>query len=290
MKKHNTKNFIVGGILLLFCACQLRPDSVFKKALTFHASFDSGTTADFALGDANIYTADASYVDSKRVLEGIEEGMTNTDHEIVAGRGRFGDAFEFGKKSRKVIYYKSKDNIAYDAKELSGSISFYLSVDPVTDLDGYTDPIQITDVNYNDASIWVDFTDADPPDFRLGVIGDKDVWTLDTLASSSKIEFERRLVHVDEPQFSRSTWTHVVLTYDGLGTRHSLSTLYLDGVKQGSVKGIDDPFTWDLDQSNIFLGLGYTGLIDELSIFNTAFTDDQVRELYQLAGGVTSIL
>ena len=258
--------------------------------MTFYASFDNGTTADFALGDANMYTANASYGNSRRVLKGIQVGMNNSDHRIIEGKGQSGSAFEFGKKSSNVIFYKSKDNIAYDPKNWSGTISFWLSVDPSTDLGGYTDPIQITDANYNDASIWVDFTDEDPPDFRLGVIGDKNSWTLDTLNSPFMVEFEKRLVNVESPPFTRKTWTHILITYDGLGTPQSLASLYLNGKKKGAISGIDDPFTWELDESNIFLGLGFTGLMDELSIFNKSLTDKQAMELYQLKGGIKSIL
>ncbi len=290
MKATKINIITIGLLVLQLCSCQSDSLATFKSALTFYVSFNNGTTADFALGDANMYTADASYLNSKRILEGIQVGMKNADHRIVGGKGKLGDAFEFGKKSSKVIFYKSKNNLAYDLRNWSGAISFWLSVDPLTDLDGYTDPIQITDANYNDASIWVDFTDDDPPNFRLGVIGDRDAWTLDTLDSPFLVEFEKRLVNVDKPSFSRSSWTHVLIVYDNLGTSNSLASLYLNGEKMGAISGVDDPFTWELEKSNIFLGLGFTGLMDELSIFNKPFTDNQAMELYMLKGGIKSIL
>lgn len=280
----------IGTLFLLLSFSQSNPSSDLKNALTFYVSFDNGTTADFALGDPNIYTANASYANSRRKLEERQVGMNNANHRVIEGKGQFGNAFEFGKKSSKVVYYKSKDNIAYDPQNWSGSISFWLSVDPLTDLDGYTDPIQITDANYNDASIWVDFTDADPPDFRLGVIGDKNAWSQDTLNSPFMVEFEKRLVNVETPSFTRKTWTHILITYDGLGTSQSSASLYLNGEKKGTISGIDDPFTWELEESNIFLGLGFTGLMDELSIFNKPLTDNQAMELYQLKGGIKSML
>lgn len=290
MKGLHINIIIFGGLFLQLFSCQSNSSSEFKNALTFYVSFDNGTTADFALGDANIYTANSSYANSRRKLEGIQVGMNNSDHRIIKGKGKFGNAFEFGKKSSKVIFYKSKDNIAYNPQNWSGTISFWLSVDPSTDLDGYTDPIQITDASYNDASIWVDFTDDNPPEFRLGAIGDKNVWTLDTLNSPFLVEFEKRLVNVKTPLFTKSTWTHVLITYDGLGTVNSLASLYLNGEKIGAISGIDDPFTWELEKSNIFLGLNFTGLMDELSIFNEPLTDNQAMELYQLKGGIKSIL
>ncbi len=282
---------IIISLFFLLIACQTQPSSALKEAMTFYVSFDNGVKADFASGDPNIYTANGSYVDMKRKLEGIQVGMNNPNHQITEGNGKFGDAFEFGKeKNSQVIFYKSKNNIAYNPQSWSGSISFWLSVDPSTDLEGYTDPVQITDVNFNDASIWVDFTDHDPPKFRLGVIGDKNEWSKDTLDTPSKIVFEKRIVTVENPKFTRSSWTHILITYDALGTANSQANLYLNGVKQGTVSGIDDPFTWELEESNIFLGLGFTGLMDELSIFNKPLTDEQALELYQLQGGIQSIL
>lgn len=290
MKNLNIHLILIGALCSSLISCQSTSTSVFKDALTFYASFDQGTTADFALGDANIYTATSTYVNSRRELADIQPGMHKPDHGIIEGKGRFGNAFEFGEKSNKVIFYKSKDNIAYDPQNWSGSISFWLSVDPSTDLEGYTDPVQITDASFNDASIWVDFTDDDPPGFRLGVIGDKNAWTKDTLNSPFMVEFEKRLVSIKKPQFSRSTWTHVLISYEGLGTVNSWASLYLNGKKIGTISGIDDPFTWELEQSNIFLGLGFTGLMDELAIFNKPLSEEQALELYQLKDGLKSMI
>ena len=259
MKYLNINLLVTVGLFLLLVACQPKISPEIREALTFHASFDEGTKADFALGDPNIYTATASYVDSKRKLEGIQKGLNDPNHRNTTGKGRFGNAFEFGEKSNKVIFYKSKDNIAYNPHNWSGSISFWLSVDPSKDLDGYTDPIQVTDASFNDASIWVDFTDDDPPGFRLGVIGDKSAWTLDTLQSSFLEEFEKRMVSIEKPQFSRSTWTHILITYDGLGTAHSWAKLYLNGEKIGSVSGIDDPFSLGVGAIPYFPGAGLYG-------------------------------
>jgi len=290
MKDFKVNLILLGALIFLLFSCQSKSSLELREALTFYVSFDDGTTADFALGDADIYTANGSYVNMKRKLDGIQLGMNNSNHGIAEGKGKFGSAFEFGEKSSQVIFYKSKDNIFYSPQNWSGSISFWISVDPLTDLDGYTDPVQITDANFNDASIWVDFTDDDPPNFRLGVIGDKAAWSLDTLNSPFLLEFEKRLVTVEKPSFSRSKWTHILITYEELGTSSSWASLYLDGEKKGTVSGIDDPFTWELKKSNIFLGLGFTGLMDELSIFDKALTDDQALELYRLKGGVKSIL
>lgn len=271
--------------LFLMNACQPPPESELKKALTFHSSFDEGTTADFALGDKSMYTAV-----TRKNLEEAQAGMLNGDHQITTG-GKWGSAFQFGKKSDTVIFYRSKDNISYNAENWSGTVSFWLSLDPATDLEpGYTDPVQITDVNYNDAAIWVDFTNENPRTFRLGVFGDLATWIQDTLSAPYSEVFDRRLVSVENPPFQKGAWTHIAITYLSLGTDEGNHNLYLNGKLIGAVSGIDDPFTWDLEKSNIFLGLNFTGLMDELSIFNKPLSAAEVTELYQLDGGVKSIL
>lgn len=258
----------------------------FKEALTFYASFDKETTADFALGDKNMYTAP-----SFRQVDSAEVGMTNVDHQILPTKGQSGGAFQFGKKGKKVVFYKSQNNIAHDANKWTGTISFWLSLDPVTDLEpGFTDPIQITDVRYNDASIWVDFTKENPRDFRLGVIGDMDAWTKDTLNTPVDTVMEKRFVRVTDLPFTKENWTHILISYQNLGTPQSTASLYMDGQKMGSIDGITDPFTWDLAKSNIYLGLSFVGLMDELAIFNKAFTEEEVRAFRQLSGRVKSIL
>lgn len=257
-----------------------------KEALTFYASFDNGTDADYALGDKRIYTAR-----SQKAADSAVVGMLNPDHSIAQGEGKFGAAFRFGAKSDTVVFYKSKGNIAHNPTNWSGTVSFWLKVDPVKDLaPGFTDPIQITDVGYDDAAIWVDFTGENPRTFRLGVLGDKTEWLKDTLATSRRDEYARRLVPVKDLPFSGTSWTHVGISYAGLGTAESIATLYLDGKKMGSIEGVDDPFNWELDKSNIFVGINFIGMMDELSIYNRPFSAEEVGQLYNLEGGVRSLL
>jgi hypothetical protein len=120
-----------------------------RKALTFHASFDHGTDADFALGDRRLYTA-SSYENRNDAKPGIG----NPDVGIISGRGMFGDALQFKKKNTMVIYYQAEKNVAYQTANWSRTVSFWLSLDPDKDLQpGYCDPLQVTDKDYNNAAI-----------------------------------------------------------------------------------------------------------------------------------------
>ncbi len=258
-----------------------------KKALTFYASFDKGVDADFSLGDASMFT-----VPNRKARDSAKIGLHKPDISRQAGKGKYGAGLVFTERSKGNIYYPSEKNIAYNTKNWSGAISFWLSLDPVTDLKpGYCDPIQITDVSYNDAAIWVDFTKENPRDFRLGVIGDRSVWNPNPEGPDNENPiFNKRLTGVKNPPFGSGEWTHILINFSNLNTTNGTSSLYMNGEHKGTRKNIDTPFTWDLSKSNIYLGLGYIGLMDELAIFNRNLTDKEITTLYGLENGVHTIL
>jgi len=257
------------------------------NALTLYSSFDNGTTADFAKGDSKLYS-----VPSRTARDSAQVGIHKEGVRIVNDQGLSGNALQYTTKSKGYIYYHSTDNIAYSTKNWSGAVSFWLSLDPAIDLQpGYCDPIQITDVSYNDAAIWVDFTKENPRDFRLGVIGDKKVWKKDTtLSDNDDPLFIDQLRPVSNPPFARGRWTHIVINYEGLNTEQGKAAFYINGELKGLRKDISDPFTWELANSNIYLGLSYIGLFDELSIYNKHLSPAEITALYNLKGGVKTIL
>ncbi len=255
-------------------------------ALTFHASFDEGPDADFALGDPLLYTAP-----SWDEPDQAKPGLGNPDVEIVPKLGRFGGALRFNRRNTAAIFYRAEEEVAYSEDDWSGTVSFWLSLTPSEDLEpGYCDPIQITDQSYNDAAIWVDFTNANPRQFRLGVFGDLEAWNPEGLSSDEHPGFEMKLVVVDEPPFHRGKWTHVVISYSGLNSAPGGSArLYLDGDLQGVIEDIREPFSWDLLRAQIRIGVNYVGLFDELALFDRSLTGAEVLALHRLGDGVASL-
>ncbi|PQB04397.1 LamG-like jellyroll fold domain-containing protein [Aureitalea marina] len=258
-----------------------------KEALTLHASFDSSVDADFALGDGRMYT-----VPNRQARDSAEVGLHKPDIRREDGKGKYGAGLVFTERSPGYIYYPSENNITYNTENWSAAISFWLSLDPATDLEpGYCDPIQITDSGYNDAGIWVDFTKENPRDFRLGAIGDRDVWNPNPEGPDNENPiFNARLTPVSNPPFAKGVWTHVLINFSGLNTENGEASLYLNGELQGTRTNIDTPFTWDYPLSNIYLGLGYIGLMDDLSIYNRNLSEDEIGTLYQLENGVQTLL
>jgi hypothetical protein len=260
-----------------------------RKALTFHASFDGQPDADFALGDKKMYTA------SNIKRSDAKAGLHRADVEIAKGKGKFGDALRFGKNDKAVIFFQADKNMAYREKDWSGTISFWLSLDPDKDLQpGYCDPIQITDKKWDDSAFFVDFTKDDKPrHFRLGIYSDSKVWNPKGIKFDDIPVADRPLSEeIAKPPFASGKWTHVLFTFSGMNTgkAEGVGKLYLDGKPVASIRNRTLTFTWDPAKAGIMLGLSYIGLFDDLAIFDRALTDEEVGLIYRLDGGIRSLV
>ena len=257
-----------------------------KNSLTFHASFDKGFDADFARGEERIFTA-PSYDETSKAIHGMSiETIKRVQGDGVGG----GAALQFTEKTKPVIFYASLLNMEYDENNWNGTISLWLKLNPELDLAlGYTDPIQITDSGYDDAAFWVDFSNKNPRSFRMGLYGDVTVWNPHKIAPDDNPAFQNRLLPAKNRTFSREKWTHVVISFSDLNTSSGIGHFYINGQYQGN-RAITEPFTWDLGKAKIFLGLNYVGMLDEVSIFNTGLSKEEVQELYKLQGGIMNLV
>jgi hypothetical protein len=259
-------------------------------ALTFYAPFDGTLDAARALGNPKLMTA-ASLARRAEATAGLPTGG-ETIH--AKGEGKFGDALKMTIRRKPVVYFEAARNVAYSASNWSGTVSFWLSVDPATQLDpGFCDPIQITPRQWDDAAFFVEFEkkpDAIP--FRLGAFPDRAIWNTTTTPSAQTPMEMRPLITVDRPPFGAGKWTHVVFTFDkfNTGQANAVTKLYLDGKPAGQLAPRQQTFTWDPERSTIAMGLSYVGLFDELSVFSRALTDTEVAALYGLPTGVTGLL
>jgi hypothetical protein len=254
------------------------------KALSFYASFDGQADANHARGDGRIFTAS-----SFKRTDG-KAGLHRPDVEIAKGKGKFGDALRFGKNDKAIVYYPADKNMAYREKDWSGTVSFWLQLDPDKDLEpGYCDPIQITDKKWDDAAFFVDFTKDDKPrHFRLGIYSDFKVWNPKGLKFEQVPMADRPLSEeIAKLPFGRDRWTHVAFTFANLNTGkpNGAGKLYLDGKHVASIRDRQLTFTWDRSKAVIMLGLSYIGLFDDLTIFDRALTDEEIGVLHRLEGG-----
>lgn len=266
------------------------PATALREALTFHASFDGQTRAAHAAGDADLYWA-PSMKQRQDARAGLPAGG---EVQVAAGAGRVGDALRFTKKGSPIVFFRAAKNMPYAASGWNGTVSFWLSVDPERDLQpGFCDPVQITPRAWNDAAFFVEFEKRPGSiPFRLGAYADLDVWNPSKRKFEEIPAAERPLVSVENPPFAGGKWTHVAFTFErfNTGKADGVATLYLDGEPRGTLSARTQTYTWDPEQAVIALGLGYIGLLDELSIFNRALSDTDVRALYTLDGGAGALI
>jgi hypothetical protein len=259
-----------------------------SSALTFHASFDQGVDADFALGDKHAYTVE---MPMGGVVTDGALGIASDSIAIAQGQGKFGGALAFTRPSDAILFYKVEKNVAYSPQLFRGTASFWMRLDPSEIGGQYADPFQLTDKIFSEDCIWIDFTKNDTPsDFRLGVFGDRNTWDPSNTQAFSK-EFYWRLAKVTEPPFAKDRWTHVVVTWDGINNSESgRARLYFDAEYQEASGIIREKFNWDVSKATVRLGTGpFVGLIDDLALFNRALTSEEIRALFELERGIAEL-
>lgn len=287
------KLFLVLSAFVTFScnAADRANDSSLSGSLTFHASFDEGTDADYAAGDKRLYTClrPANQSEARPGLHTDEQTLH------LATGGLSGGALKFTARNAKWLFFQGEDNVAFNQNQWSGTVSVWLSLDPEEDLDpGFTDPIQITPRKWNDAAFFVDFNkDGDPRDFRLGAFADLAIWNAKNQNVNDIPEDQRPLAKVTAPPFERGKWTHVVFSWEhfNTGQEDGIARLYLDGELRGEIKGWNQQFSWSATEDlRLFIGLNYIGLFDELSCYNRALAAGEVQTLYQLQGDVKKLI
>lgn len=272
----------------LFAACGAAPEAEpeapaapsLAEALTFYAGFEDGLDAAYARGDRRIYSAP-----NYKELDKRSPGYWGSTIEVAYDVGRTGHALRFNQKNTEAIFYTADQNVPFSSDSWSGTVSFWLSLDPAVDLEpGYCDPIQVTDSAYNDSALWVDFTKDNPRQFRMGAFGELTAWKPEDEAKDDNTTFEARLVVVDEPPFATERWTHVAIVYHALGTAEGSASLYVDGKLQGTAEGVSEAFEWAPGAGELRLGVNYVGLFDELSVFDRALTAEEIQKVFDAKG------
>lgn len=255
--------------LLLTLAFAALPDG-----LLFHASFEKDGKAAVAQGNPQLFSA-ATYKGSPAG----QPGLAAAPNVVLApGAGRNGSgALRFNAKNENAVYFEAAKNVNFAA----GTISFWLRLDPNKDLaPGFCDPFQLTDKDYNNSAIWVDFTkDERPRHFRLGVFGALKAWNPTDAPPDKNPVFNNRLVVHKNPPFTASQWTHVVITHQGLGTPAGTASLYLNGTLLGTASKIPEAFDWAPEKTKLRLGVNYVGLFDDLMVFNRPLSAAEIKNL-----------
>ena len=259
-------------ILLATAAAPLAANEL-NDALLFHASFDQSTDADFATGDAAIYTA--TNLERQELKPGLPAHV-----KLLRNGGRWGGCLRFEDISDQVVLFQGQDNVPYASGRHDATYSLWLRVDPLNGLKpGYVDPLQITDKKWNDASLFLDFTKDDTPrHFRLGVFSDFKFWNPANKNFDNLPDNERPMVVERDPPFEGDNWVHVAFTLSRMNDQKTAATLFIDGRPIGTLRR-NQRFTWDVSKVAMMLGIKYIGDLDDLAVFNRMLTRDEIERV-----------
>jgi hypothetical protein len=254
------------------------------RALTLHASFDTGLDADFARGDRTCYA-----------LQGKELATAAPTDEVrlEPDAGRFGGALHFTKKNPLRPAFKDAGALGYNDKNWDASASVWLRLNPDEDLEpGYCDPVQIVGDDLKKGFIFLEWSkDETPRFFRYAIRPLFHIWNPDNVQWAD-IPFNKRpMVQVERAPFSRASWTHVVFSLENVNDKSQpqIGRLHLNGKLQGTIENWDLTFGWDPARVMLVLGAAYVGYMDDLAVFNRALTDGEVKQLYALKKGVREL-
>lgn len=284
----------LAALALLFGACAQRPadqnQAALADSLTLHASFDNGLDADFARGDGTLY----SYSNAEERKQGGIRGLPEDEAvKVTQGSGRFGNALLFDKKNPIRPFFKDGGNIGYNAEDWSRTVSVWMRLSPDVDLEpGYCDPVQFVGNDGNKGFIFLEFDkDSNPRFFRYAIRPLVDIWDPNRVGWAAIPFEERPMVQVQRAPFSHARWANVVFTLDHVNskTEEPSGKLYIDGKLQGTIENWDLSFGWEPDSALLVLGAAYVGHLDELSVFDRALSDHEVRALYELPNGVRNL-
>lgn len=281
-----------GGLLALLAGFAAVPAAELRDALAFHASFDTTADADFARGDRRVFTAE-----DRAKRDAATPGLSAASNaRLVAGAGRHGGALEFRGSGKPQVFYRGGANLglATAPRGWGGSVSFWLKLDPERDLaPGYCDPIQFVGPKWADGALFVEFTkDHTPRHFRYGIFPVTKFWNPQNKKLEEMTDAERPMVPVRRPIFGRDRWTHILITFANLNTgeKDGRGTLHVDGERIGTSEGWNHTFNWtDPAQTALTLGLNYTGLIDDLAVFDRELTAAEARTIFSLPHGISTL-
>jgi len=271
-------------ILSLGLLSSLHAQEALKASLAFHASFDAGLDADFSRGEKACV-----------VKKGKELVPAAFNEELAhdAKGGKFGGCLHFPKKGVTRPQFSGVNMLGYSAEGWNATVSTWLRLTPDQDLEpGYCDPVQIVGDDGKKGFIFLEWSkDETPRFFRYAIRPLFHIWNPTNVQWGDIPAEKRPMVQVAGAPFSREIWTHVAFTLENVNSKAAKprGSLFINGKLQGRIEGWDLTFGWDPAQVALVLGASYVGRIDDLAVFDRALTDAEIKTLFGLEGGVSSL-
>jgi hypothetical protein len=262
------------------------PAAALRQAVTLYASFDQEVRADYGGGELSFRTRFNDETAPGRFLfeDGIDAGVFR-----IAEEGRHGGALRCGdvlpRNGR--IFLPARGNIGFSPEGWGGAISQWINGDPNALKTRFCDPFQITHRGAGDGAIWVDFNDAQPRDLRMGVFPAVPVGG----QSIAESDPQAPLVRLPAVEFRGGEWHHLAVVWRNFdtGLPDAEAVLYIDGRRIGEVRDRALAMAWDLDQTGIYVGVNFLGLLDEFAVFNRPISEEEI-DLLQREPGVLAEL
>lgn len=256
--------FVVSGVM----GCG-GPEKAIEEKLSTHvlffSNFEKGVDA---LSSAGSTLAE---IDGALTTHHITDGVGETD--------KTSDGYISFSKGSGALIYEGKGNFPYEEKKAwSGSVSFWMGVDPKTDLEAnYPEPFHIGK-KWDDAVIFVDFDKKNSPlSLRFGCYPDKTGEVTDEMV-------QKRVIRVEGLNWKNTEWHHIVISCKNFnsGKPNSEWALYVDGVEKGRRKNLRQDLSWGpVAQSIRFNHYKYAGKIDEIAVFDIALGPADAKYLYK---------
>ena len=263
----------IRGIMMFFAVSLALscggPEKVIEEKLSNHILFFSN----FEKGVDALSSAGSTLAEIDGAL---------TTHHITNGVGeteKTSDGYISFSKGSGALVYKGKDNFPYkENKSWSGSVSFWMGVDPKTDLmANYPEPFHIGK-KWDDAVIFVDFDKKNAPlSLRFGCYPDKSGKVTDEMV-------QQRVIRVEGVNWKNTEWHHVVISWANFnsGKANGEWALYVDGKEKGRKRNLKQDLSWGPGSRNVrFNHYRYTGKIDEIAVFDIALDPADAEYLYK---------
>ena len=268
--------------LCLLAATCLADDGL-RRGLTFHVPFDAGFDAASSADDP-----------ACRVRAGGKMVSPTTGPEMrLATDGKFGGCLVFPKKGTVRPEFAATRSLAYGTTDWSATVSVWLRLDPDKDLEpGYCDPVQIVGDDVKKGFIFLEWSkDHAPRHFRFAVRPIYHLWNPDAVGWEQIPDERRPMVKMEQAPFRRDRWTHVAFVLDHINDHAAppRARLHVDGKPVGVIQGHDLTFGWDPAAIRLVLGAAYVGSMDDLAVWNRAFSPEEIARLHALPGGVTPL-
>ncbi len=239
---------ILAGVALF--SCTPVADESIREAVTFYASFDRGTDADFGA---------------------FPEPDSSFHAAPVLVPGAYGHALKIEDPATAAVVYRAQGNLRDRRGSWSGTLSFWIQTDGLAAAGGeIRAPVQIAAECGSPSGIWVDHLGGPSPELRLGVV----------LARSDPAQ-PRAAVAARLRSSTAGSWRHVAVTWANFdsGRSDAWTALYLDGDMAGTLTNKPLRSGWDGSDAFLCVGVNYTGAIDELVVLSRPLSQREIRRL-----------